>query len=156
MKKANNLISMIAFSTMILFLFQSCSVGGLLIGSMMDGTDDTNYEAPIKTGDGWVTPDSKNDEARILLNNGKSVKGKYEGTEKIYSGDDFTDVVLIKTNNLIKKIPVDIIAHTKIYKKKSNHAESGFRAGLVVDLFIVAIVVVSGGPSFSLGWSGSF
>ncbi|NNF34642.1 MAG: hypothetical protein HKN68_11060 [Saprospiraceae bacterium] len=155
MKKTHNLISMIAFTSIIVFFMQSCSVGGLLIGSIMDSTDDTDYEVPIKTGEGWIAPDSKNDEARILLNNGKSVKGKYLGTEKIYSGGDSIDVVLIKSNNQIKKIPVDIIAYTKIHKNNKNHAQSGFLVGIGVDLFIVAMVAASGGFSFGPAWSGS-
>ncbi len=140
---------LIVFASILIFSMQSCSVGGFLVGSIMDNNDDKDYSIPIEQGGGWITPSSNNYNVRLLLDNGKSIEGEYKGMKTISQGENLAKVVNVKAQKTLKNIPVKMVAHTKIYHKKKDYSSSGFKSGLVVDLVIVALVAASGGLSFS-------
>ena len=154
MKKLKDLKALLFLSLTLLLGMQSCSVGGLLIGSIVDGAVKTEYDLPIAEGDGWINPEIENCNLQLALENGTLVFGEYKGQELINSDSDSIYLILVERKGKIKKIPHHIIAHTLVFRKKKNRAKTGFIAGAAVDVFIVILVATTGGLNYNVGWSG--
>lgn len=155
MKKLNYRNTIYIILIMSCFSMQSCSVGGLLIGSVMDSADDTNNDLAMIEGNGWISPESTKYNVRIRLTNGNSVYGNYHGEDIYRQGEVETGIVLIMVGKTIKRIPAERIEYTFIYREKKSKAMSGVAIGMSIDMMILLGILSSGGFGLGLG-SGWF
>ena len=120
---------------------QSCSILGLVGGTIADNKAEKKDNTVMVEGQGWIQPEKKNQHVELLLKNKRIVIGKYKGLSQLVMHDRTYDIVTVESRKDRMKIEVADIENTRIFRERKDRSYKGFVVGLTFDIAFILIAL---------------